>query len=529
MGYADSSLIKNGDYLTKYAQSGTLSVMLDMPQFMKEMGLPLAAANAATKTPAEADAFIKNIVYNDLYVGGRQSDINFMYRIAGGGPTRVKTKELWNRYLTKRTNVVFFNATRTDTASLGYVWGTLTSGSHVGNGTLSMPGIGFQLQNKTTGQWYVVVNINKATNWGHEICIAPTQLGVTASIDANQPYFVSKSSYVGGVSTPNLGNDIPDVGWMQMFRFATRRKDWQVAIDDLSGWQDDLRFSLMPTTDGKLEWNWMLYQQQEARYQLRLDHTVDLLLSTPLTNPSLINNNNSIPNPVFPNIPNIDSLRTGYYGLDPSIQNGGGLVFPYPKSTGFDFDRDGERIFARQNALMQTTGWLFICGYMARLAMDRSATKLKAQSGVGSLLSEIYRNGTSKSLEYLDMGADAKPTWQTELSKWGISGYDYHGNEINLKTLNALSDVYNIGSDELSYRVYCMPLDGVKHMTSGAAKAPIEIIQYGDNGYTGDYEEHFVDQRVTDARTNVFAGWMQQSQSVMFHGMNLWMMLKGVE
>lgn len=527
--YADSSLIKNGDYLSKYAQSGTLEVMLDMPRFMAEMGLSLSAATSAFKTPAEADAFIKNIVYNDLYVGGRKSDINFMYRLGGGGKTMVKTKELWNRYLTKRSNVVFFTNTRQDVSGSGFVWGTLASSSHVGNGTLSQPFIGSQLKNKTTGQDFVVVDENKTTNWAHEICIAPLTAGSTAQIQANQAYFVSKSVYVGGVSTPTIQNDIPDVGWMQSFRFATRRKDWNVAIDTLSGWKDDLRFSLMPTSDGKLEWNWMLYQQIEARYQLRLDHSVDLLLSNPITNPSLINNNNSIPNPVFPRIPNIDSLRTGYYGLDPSIAYGGGLVFPYPKSTGFDFDRDGERIFARQNALMTTTEWLFIAGQMARYAMDRSATQLKAQTGVGALLSEIYKNGTASSLQFMDEGSDAQPTWQTDLSKWGINAYDYHGNCINIKTLNALSDVYNIGSDELSYRVYCMPMDGVKQMTSGAAKSSIEVIQYGDNGYTGDFEEHFIDNRTQTAATNTFQGWMQQSQGVMFHGMNLWMMLKGVE
>lgn len=527
--YADSSLIKNGDYLSKYAQSGTLEVMLDMPQFMAEMGLSLNAATQALKSPAQADAFIKNIVYNDLYVGGRKSDINFMYRLGGGGKTQVKTKELWNRYLTKKSNVVFFTATRSDVSGNGYVWATLTSSSHAQNGTLSQPFIGSQLKNKTTLQDFVVVDENKTVNWAHEIKLAPLSTGVTASVQANQPYFVSKSAYVGGVSTPIIANDIPDVGWMQYFRFATRRKDWNVAIDTLSGWKDDLRFSLMPTSDGKLEWSWLLYQQEEARYNLRLQHSVDLLLSNPITNTSLINNNNSIPNPNFPKIPNIDGLRTGYYGLDPSIQFGGGLVFPYPKSTGFDFDRDGERIFARQNALMLSTGWLFVAGQMARYAMDRSATSLKSQQGVGALLSEIYKNGSAKSLEYLDDGADAKPTWQTELSKWGITSYDYHGNEIDIKTLNALSDVYNIGSDELSYRTYCMPLQGVTHMNGGGAKSSIEVIQYGDNGYTGDYEEWFIDNRKQTVATNTFQGWCQQSQSVMFHGMNLWMMLKGVE
>lgn len=530
MAYADSSLIKNGDYLSKYAQSGTLEVMLDMPQFMAEMGLSLTNATAAFKTPAEADAFIKNIVYNDLYVGGRPSDINFMSRIAGGGVTRVKTKELWNRYLTKKSSVVFFTATRVDTTSAGYVWGTLSQNSHTANGTLSHPFLGCQLMNKATQEMFIVVNENKTTNWAHEICIAPQTAGSTATIQANQGYFVAGTAFVGGVTEVNsVANDIPNVGWMQSFRFATRGRPWSVAIDTLSGWKDDLRFSLMPTSDGRLVWSWLTYQQEEARYELRKDLSVDLLLSTPISNTSLINNNNSIANPIFPNIPNIDSLRTGYYGLEPSIANGGGLVFPYAKSTGIDFDRDLERVFARQNAIMQTTGWLFICGYGARLSMNRSAQKYITQQGAGALMQDIYRKGTEKTFEYMDMGADSKPGWVTDLSKWSIGGYNYAGNEINLKTLNALSDVYNIGSDELSNRVYCMPLDGVKSMSTGASKSPIEIVQYGDNGYTGDFEEWFVDERKVIPMRNVLSGWVQQSQGVMFHGMNQWMMFKGVE
>ena len=95
--------------------------------------------------------------------------------------------------------------------------------------------------------------------------------------------------------------------------------------------------------------------------------------------------------------------------------------------------------------------------------------------------------------------------------------------------MDALSDIYNIGSDELSHRVYCMPLDGGKHLTTGAPVAPIEIIQYGDNGFSGGYEEYLIDQRKTDARTKTYAFWCQQAQSVLFNDINLWMMLEGFE
>lgn len=528
MGYASQVISSNAEFLSKYGQSGTLEVILDMPHFMAEMGLSMAAATKALKTPAAADAFIKSILHDAIYVGGEQSDINFMQEWAGSSVTRVKAKEISNRYLTKKNNNVFFTATRKDTTNAGYVWGTLTTSSHAANGTLSAPFIGSTLKNKSTQNYLVVVDENKNTPWAHEICVA-TLDGSTPEISANQAYFVGKAANVGGVSTEVLANDIPDVGWMQAVRFRTRRRDWKVAIDTLSGWKDDLRFSIMPTSDGRLVNSWMFYQEEEARYQLRLIHSDDMLHGQPITNSALINDNSLIPNPTFNKLPNIDSLRTGYYGLEPSIRYGGGLVYPYPKSTGFDFDRDGERIFARQNALKQTRGWLWIAGQMARFSLDRSATKLQAQQGVGSLLSEIYKKGYTKGIQYVDEGGKNIEAWASELSKWSIDSYKYHGNEINIKTLNALSDVSNIGSDELSHRVYCMPLDGVKDMKTGGSMNPIEILQFGDNGYSGDYEEHFVDQRKTDAKTPVFTGWCQQSQAVAFHGMNLWMLLEGVE
>ena len=401
MGYANSVIQSNADFLSKYTNRGTLAVMLDMPQFMAEMGLSLDNATAALQTPAAADAFIKNILHDDIYVGGRPSDINFMAQIAKGTQERVKTKEVWNRYLTKSSNVIFFTASRTDTTGNGYVWATLAPSCHMANGTLSAPFIGCGIRNKKTQENFIVVDENKDTNWGHEICIAPQTDGSTASVEKNQGYFVSRAANVGGVSTPVIVNDIPDVGWMQAVRFATRRRDWYVAIDTLSGWKDDLRFSIMPTSDGKLVWSWMLLQQEEARYQLRLVHSTDLLSGTPITNTDLINNNNSIPNPVFPNLPNIDSLRTGYYGMEPSIRYGGGLVYPYAASSGFDFDRDAQRIFTRQNALMQTTGWLFMSGYQARLSFDRSATKMTNLQGPGSLLSEMYKKALKEILHTL--------------------------------------------------------------------------------------------------------------------------------
>ena len=519
MGYANSSIITNADYMSKYAQSGTMEVLLDMPQFMSEMGLSLKNASAAFKTPAQADAFIKNILHNDIYVGGRNSDINFMRRIAGNKVTSVKTKEVSTRYLTKRSNVITFTSTRLDTTNAGYVWATVSPSSHIANGTLSAPAIGYQIRNKKTQRNYVIVDENKTVPFAHEVKIASQDAGIAAGVEANQGYFVSKSQFVGGVSTPTIGNDIPDVGWMQSVRFSSRRIDRQIAIDTLDGWKDTLRFSLMPTSDGKLMWSWLPYQQEEARYQMQLNLSTDLLLATPITNSQLINDNNSITNPYFPKFPNIDSLRIGYYGLEPSIRYGGGMVYPYPKSTGFDFDRDGERIFARQNALRRTTEWLFIAGQMARYALDR----------VGSLLQQIYKMGISKDLEFADEGGSAQPSWTSDLKKWSINSYNYHGQTINIKTMDALSDIYNIGSDELSHRVYCMPLDGGKHLTTGAPVAPIEIIQYGDNGFSGGYEEYLIDQRKTDARTKTYAFWCQQAQSVLFNDINLWMMLEGFE
>jgi hypothetical protein len=529
MGYQNQTIQSNGESLSKYGQSGTLDTLLDIPHFMAGMGLNMANATLALKTPAAADTFIKSILHDTIYVGGEQSDINFMSEWAGRSVTRVQAKEISNRYLTKKNNNVTFTASRKDTTGAGYVWGTLSKSSHAMNGSLSQPFKGATLKNKKTQQYMVVVDENKLTDWAHEICVAPLSYGQVAEIEANQAYFVGKAASVGGVSTEVMVNDIPDIGWLQSVRFRTRRRDWKVAIDTLSGWKDELRFNIMPTSDGHLVDSWSFYQEVEARYQLRLIHSDDMLHGRPITNPSLINDNNLIPNPIFPGLPNIDSLRTGYYGLEPSIRFGGGIVYKYPQSTGFDFDRDGERIFARSNALKQTSAWLFIAGQMARFSLDRSATKLVSQQGVGSLLSEIYQKGYNKGIKYVDESGKSIDAWATSLKKWSISGYDYHGNEINIKTLNALSDVSTIGSDELSHRVYCMPLNGIKNLKTGAAMNPIEIMQFGDNGYSGDYQEFFVDQRYTDAKTPVVTGWCEQSQAVAFHGMNLTMLLEGVK
>jgi hypothetical protein len=122
MGYQNQTIQSNGESLSKYGQSGTLDTLLDIPHFMAGMGLNMANATLALKTPAAADTFIKSILHDTIYVGGEQSDINFMSEWAGRSVTRVQAKEISNRYLTKKNNNVTFTASRKDTTGAGYVW-----------------------------------------------------------------------------------------------------------------------------------------------------------------------------------------------------------------------------------------------------------------------------------------------------------------------------------------------------------------------------------------------------------------------
>jgi hypothetical protein len=146
---------------------------------------------------------------------------------------------------------------------------------------------------------------------------------------------------------------------------------------------------------------------------------------------------------------------------------------------------------------------------------DRS-NKLVANTQVGSTVYEAY-----KRLEGMDS------SYKTGLAKMGINSYKYNSFELDFMLWGALSDQRYAGSDYFSNLCVMIPAEGARE--GGRQINPMEFFQYGQNGWTGDYEEFYVDNRTQTIAEDSIQGFCAQSLAFAMHGPDLFILLNPVK
>ena len=112
------------------------------------------------------------------------------------------------------------------------------------------------------------------------------------------------------------------------------------------------------------------------------------------------------------------------------------------------------------------------------------------------------------------------------MKKLGIRAYDYEGFHLDLKRVSALSDVRYGGSDYFSNLAVMLPQEGPT--VGGRAINPIEFYQEGSGGWTGAYDERFVDNRNMSNACESIQGYSAQSLAMAVHGPDLMVLLNPI-
>ena len=448
--------------------------------------------------------WISNIVHELIHVGGKKIDLNFFFEMFYSQENLVDTKRLFNHYMTDPDFNVYAAATRTGTGELTF---QLLKQNHFEGGAYSYPAEGYILFDKDNMKYYYISEVNKDVPYAHKVTIKSTvSEDEEITIDNNTAYLVLPANMVGGYSCPTVLNDFMSLGYTQQVNFLRLRKDWEVTIDLLRGTRDKAQYAYIYDKDGKEYDAFDLYETQMAREDLRMAHNVMAFIGSPVTNQDLIQGMNAV----------IDEDHVGYYGLVPSIKYGGGILKPFASSVGWDWESDWEPVALYQESLKRTTEFTAIAGQQLLVNMDYRSNKMVARQSVGSNMFEAYRRGAS---DKSDAGV------QTHLEKLGIKSYDYRGFNVDIKKWDSLSDRRFVGSDQWSNSMIMIPGSGCTE--KGREVSPIEFYQYGNNGWTGDYEEIFIDYRKTIACEKV-GGYCAQSLAMKVHCPQLFIFAQGV-
>ena len=445
--------------------------------------------------------WVQNVVHQLIHIGGKKIDLNFFFDMFYTQQNLVQTKRLFNHYMTDPDLNVYAAATRTGTGSVTF---QLLKQNHLQGGSYSYPAEGYVLFDKDQMKYYYISSVDNTVPYAHKVTVeSVVSASEPITIDANTAYLVLPANLVGGYSCANPINDAMSIGYTQQVNFIRYRKDWELTIDLLRGYRDKFQFAVIYDKEGNPYDAWDLYEAQAAREDLRMAHNVYAFIGTPIQNQNLITGINAI----------VDQDHVGYYGLIPSIEFGGGILKPFAASVGWDWESDGEPIFLYQDSLKRTTEFMVVAGQQLLINMDYRANKMVARQGVGTTVFEAYKR----------LGV----TDTTGLEKLGIKSYHYRGFDLDIKKWDSLSDQRFVGSSQWSNSMFWIPATGCTE--NGREVSPIEFYQYGFNGWTGDYDEHYVDHRNAPQSCEKLSGYCVKSLAMKVHCPQLFVFAQGIQ
>lgn len=494
----------------------SLNEILTLQKFnaMTESSLENSSANnitdefaAACGDPNLGTTFRKNVVRQAIYTGGsKRIHLNWFREMFGSQERMVDTKRFWNHYIRDTTFNMYAAATVTGTAAGGTLTFQVLKQNHGSSGTLNLAAKGYSLWDKDNQIEYIITDVDYTIPYANKVTIQPLDGSIVPSIKAGTPYFITLARRVGGDSEKDVTNQMSTIGFAREVNFLRFRRDWEVTITDLlAGYRDKIQFPVIYNQYGEPMDSWDVYEAMAAREGLQMAINQACWIGSPATNQALISGLGAV----------IDQDHVGFYGLLPSIKYGGGIVYDYNPSVGFDLESDGEPIFLWQDSQKRTTKWMVLQGLQFDFNKNDRANKLVQRTGVGSTVWEAYKRLGTLSDDY-----------QMEMAKLGVSQYKYNSFDLDFVTVGAWSDERAGGSSYYSNLAILVPQDGATE--NGRPINPIEFYQYGQNQWTGDYFESYVDNRYQTVARESLQGYCAQSIAFTLHAPDLFILLNPV-
>lgn len=429
---------------------------------------------AACGDPNLGTTFRQSVAHQAIYVGGKNIELNFFREIFPGDPKMMDTKRFWDHYITRTDLNVFVAAEVNGTVAGDPITVQVLKQSHSSSGTLNIAAEGYSFWDKDNMIEYYITDVDDTVPYANKLTLTPANSAVIASVSPNVPYLIGMARRVGGESCTEPTPQMSQIGYSREVNFLRLRRDWKVAIDLLRAYRDKIQYPVIYDMDGNPMDSWDVYENMVARQGLQEALNIAMFIGSPTDNPSLITGLGA----------KIDSDHRGFYGMLPTLKYGGGVVYDFPIDEGFDFEADGEPLFLWQDANKRTDKFMVKQGLGFDFTKNDRANKMVARVQTGATMWEAYKRLGALSG---DQGSD--------MAKLAIDSYKYRSFELDFSTWGALSDNAMLGSDYFRNLAIMIPMEGPTE--GGRQINPMEVFQYGQNGWTGDYFETTVDMRKT--------------------------------
>jgi hypothetical protein len=437
---------------------------------------------------ADDTAAWKKLVYDAVInVGGEPMELDFFETIFGGKTEYIDAKKLHFRYNNDiDMNIVSAENTSAPTAG-GLATFTLLKGLHSGGGKYSYPSKGYSVYIYEDRQWAEIVNVDKGTDYGHRVTLAPFKKGYKINIRKGKKMMVAPLRIVGGLTSgPVPASSAQSTGYSNHVRPFRLKKEWEFAIDLEKGYEEVLQWAIMFDENGNEMNSWELFMKTQARKDFKWAKNLIFYLGQTIDNPDLFGDG---------------KLTIDYSGFDgyiPTMRYGGGQLLDYDPAVGFDLEADYEPVIFRNDALKRTNEFVVLHAKQFIAGLIRRANQ-KFKENAGGCTFETFKR----------MGGTAE-----DITKLGITSYKYLNATLHFKEVSAMSDTRGIGNFDFPHLANFIPGNGLRD-SEGREVPPFQFFM-PQGRMTGNMEEVDRDYRKIDG-TEKLAGYLAETVMMAIH------------
>lgn len=467
----------------KYYTVGSVIDKLTAFKALHEARSGTASVNNAKDLDAnEKLSWTENIRKGIINCGGEPTDLEFFQNVFGGATKTDEAADLWIKYnCEKDYNIIAEDAA--NAAAGQAVTFQLLRSLHAGNGKYSNVAVNGNIYIYEDDQWLRVTNVDTTTDYGHLVTAVPHSQYYAPSVRAKKKMMFNPVRIVDGYSC-----NVPSSTWqtpgyamrVQPFRI---RKDWELPLDLLRPYRDILKFALSWDNEGNEVNNWETYEKIKAREEFKYMKNLTFFMGQKIDNPLLLTTATA-------------EKYAGFDGYIPSIKYGGGFVYPFDPTYGFDLDADFQSIIMRQDALKMSSEFLFLHALPFMMGLNR-------RSG------QYFKDNAQITFETFRRAGEA-------IERLGVTSMKYLNSSLHFKLVSAWSDTRGIGNDKIPFMGFGMPGTNLRDSRGNEVSA-IEFYNTGGNPETGSYEEIDRDHRKLENGCEKLSGTIAETFKMAVH------------
>ena len=452
-----------------------------------------------------------------IWIGGVPSDINFFEDLWGGGePKEIGASDLYVEYNSAVNHNIFAENSATGTSGTitgGCYYGSVSNGNYTGNyavfspatslytngGTQCNVNVGDELFIYGDGRWVKVIKIDTTSNYAWNVYVAPKNGSYTINIPAKQsmlPVHVQEVTgyYDGSAGQISYHSEYETPGYVKKVQPLALLRSYVTPKNLGRAWQDKVTFPIIfDMVTGQMLDSWDLKATQNAREDMVVATTLKFFTGEETNNPALLSGNYT-------------DQYNGFEGYMNELWYGGGQIFSFDPSIGFDLDVDYKALALQNDAQKLSREYLMLCAKAFKWSMESRAQDM-FQNNSGAYSFETFRRGV------LDVSVS------TDIKRLGINSLSWGLDSLFIKEVSAWSDNRFIGASNGPFPNTGIAMPGYGQIDSnGMPTPPVEFWKPVGATQNAGWDEFIVDMARTGLQRDEYQGTITNTIQMSVNG-----------